>query len=214
MIPWSAVLECIDGCLGYTDIWNLFTWDVRGEREERSPAPLPRQFATGYRLCERMKVLARNGVAVIICKIMRKKNKWWKKKIFHIIARAMVNCLVIYNQSRTQRRKLRFSHFLMTCGESLVQSAAPDAAAGSSHGPHFAGIVTRLVGRHFMERIPATEKKTFVSKVCKVCADTIKKQTGTKRNYLLLPKLQRPLMLLPLLQKISYPERLYHIKTT
>lgn len=73
-----------------------------------------------------------NDQYVFYYSLNRKTMKCWKKK-FHLVARAIVNSLVIYNQSRTQRRKPRFSHFLMTCGESLVQSVAPDAAAGSSH---------------------------------------------------------------------------------
>ncbi|CAG4958746.1 unnamed protein product [Colias eurytheme] len=75
------------------------------------------------------------------------------------------------------RRKLQFSQFLMTCGEELVQHASLDDA-GPSRGPHHTGMTSRLTGRHFMERIPATGSKTKVARVCKVCADTTKKETG------------------------------------
>ncbi|KAI5636944.1 transposase IS4 domain-containing protein [Phthorimaea operculella] len=109
----------------------------------------------------------------------RKTMKWWKKMFFHLVARAMVNAYVIFNKSRTQRRRKRFSQFLMTCGEDLVESAALDAPV-APRGPHFVGKSSRLVGRHFAEKIPATGKKRVLSRVCKVCADTIKKQTGKR----------------------------------
>lgn len=109
----------------------------------------------------------------------RKSMKWWKKMFFNLVARAMVNAYVIYNKSRSQRRRPRFSQFLMECGDQLLQTA-PEAEPGPSRGPHHVGSSTRLVGRHFLERIPSTEKKEKVARVCKVCADISKKNTGKR----------------------------------
>ncbi|XP_050678936.1 piggyBac transposable element-derived protein 4-like [Leptidea sinapis] len=101
------------------------------------------------------------------------------KKFFNLVARSLVNAYILYNKSREQRRRLRFSQFLMDCGEQLVETAS-DAEAGPSRGPHAVGTSTRLVGRHFMERIPSSEKKDKVARVCKVCADILKKETGKR----------------------------------
>lgn len=110
----------------------------------------------------------------------RKTMKWWKKMFFNLVARALVNAYVIYNKSSNNTgRKLRFLQFLMTCGEELVQHASLDDA-GPSRGPHHTGMTSRLTGRHFMEMIPATGSKTKVARVCKVCADTTKKETGKR----------------------------------
>ncbi|CAG5056292.1 unnamed protein product [Parnassius apollo] len=109
----------------------------------------------------------------------RKSMKWWKKMFFNLVARSLVNAYILYNKSREQRRRLRFSQFLMDSGEQLVETAS-DAEAGPSHGPHAVGTSTRLVGRHFIERIPSSEKKEKVARVCKVCADISKKETGKR----------------------------------
>lgn len=109
----------------------------------------------------------------------RKSMKWWKKMFFNLVARAMVNAYVIYNKSSTQPRRLRFSQFLMPCGEELVETASADEP-GPSSGPHFVGKGTRLIGRHFLEKIPSSEKKEKVSRVCKVCADRTKAATGQR----------------------------------
>ncbi|CAK1581773.1 unnamed protein product [Parnassius mnemosyne] len=111
--------------------------------------------------------------------LQRKCMKWWKKMFFHLVARAMVNSMVIYNKQQPARRQLRFSQFLMACGEGIVPARSTDDA-GPSHGAHLIAKTSRLVGRHFIERIPSTEKKTKVTRVCKVCADTIKHETGKR----------------------------------
>jgi hypothetical protein len=110
----------------------------------------------------------------------RKSMKWWKKMFFHLTARAMVNAYVLFNMSRTQRKRQHFSHFLMRCGEELVGAEVPGDVAGPSHGPHGSVTSSRLIGRHFVDRIPSTQKKTMVTRVCKVCADTTKRQTGKR----------------------------------
>lgn len=74
--------------------------------------------------------------------------KWWKKMFFHLVARTMVNVMVIYNKQQPQRRRLRFSQFLMICGEGLVEGVST-TAAGPSHGAHLVGKTSRLVGRHY-----------------------------------------------------------------
>ncbi|CAG5026249.1 unnamed protein product [Parnassius apollo] len=62
------------------------------------------------------------------------------------LARATVNAYIIYNKSRTQARRPKFSQFLNTCGDALlenVRSAGADSAAGPSHGPHPTAKSTR-----------------------------------------------------------------------
>lgn len=133
----------------------------------------------------------------------RKTMKWWKKMFFNLVARAMVNSYVIYNKSRNQRRRPKFSQFLMNCGDKLVETASADEP-GPSHGPHFVGKSTRLTGRHFLERIPSTDKKTNVARVCKVCADVRKKETGKrgrKETIYYCPDCNIPLCYYPCFKK-------------
>lgn len=110
----------------------------------------------------------------------RKSMKWWKKMFFHFVARSMVNSYIIYNKSRPENKSQGFAKYLTDCGEAMALEAGLDEAQQLTRGPHANANATRLNGRHFIERIPASDKKEVRTRVCKVCADTIKKRTGKR----------------------------------
>ncbi|GBP52729.1 PiggyBac transposable element-derived protein 4 [Eumeta japonica] len=102
-----------------------------------------------------------------------------EKDVLHLVAHAVLNAFIIFKKSRTAKKKLLFSKLLMTCGEGLVENGSLDDAGPSQRVPS-GHRSTRLVGRHFLERIPPTEKQTKVTRVCKLCADSIKNETGKR----------------------------------
>ncbi|GBP07963.1 hypothetical protein EVAR_78101_1 [Eumeta japonica] len=67
----------------------------------------------------------------------------------------------------------------MTCGEGLVEEGSLDDAGAYQQVPS-SHRSTRIVDRHFLECIPPTEKQMKVTRVRKVCANSIKKETGKR----------------------------------
>lgn len=82
---------------------------------------------------------------------------------------ALVNAYANYNNTTTPQ----------DCVDPLLETT-PVVEPEPLQGPQCGGKNTRLVGRHFMERIPSSGKKEKVARVCKVCADISKKRTGKR----------------------------------
>ena len=97
--------------------------------------------------------------------ITRKTFKWWKKLAFHLL-----NFSTNAEEHPMSQYKFR---------EELVKVFVSQHATMSSHkGRRYAGNpIRRLIERHFPQHIPHQEgaKKVNPTRVCHVCATTVKK---------------------------------------
>ncbi|GBP72432.1 PiggyBac transposable element-derived protein 4 [Eumeta japonica] len=127
--------------------------------------------------------------------VHRKSMKWWKKMFFHLLARSMVNAYIIYNKLNTNSCRTRFSHFLTRIVEVIAEDGANEEQQGLSSGQHVSGT-SRLTGRHFLHKVPPSERKQVLTRARKVCAEIIKKETsetGRKETTYYCPDCNVPL---------------------
>ncbi|XP_049958151.1 piggyBac transposable element-derived protein 4-like [Schistocerca serialis cubense] len=93
----------------------------------------------------------------------RKQMKWWKKLFFHMLITAATNAFVLYRETRTPAQRKSCTNLAL------------DNVPSETHS-------NRLLGRHFAEKIPVTEKKECPTRVCKVCSEETKKQENVAKQ--------------------------------
>lgn len=120
----------------------------------------------------------RNDQFISYYPFKRKQLKWWKKMFFHLFMMSMTNAFIIYRTTRPQnlRKYCHMGKFILAIGKAmgnkggaLFQDQPPAPAPTKAN---------RLTGRHFPDKIPATEKKAQPTRICRVCADIAKAATG------------------------------------
>ena len=97
--------------------------------------------------------------------IIKKRGKKYYYKIFmHLLDQSIWNSFVIYTKQAVSRTHLQFRLDLI---DQLIEKygtvKCPMGRPSTTPTP------LRLVGRHFIECIPATEKKERPTRQCKVC---------------------------------------------
>ncbi|UYV62249.1 PGBD5 [Cordylochernes scorpioides] len=111
----------------------------------------------------------------------RRTLKWWKKLFFHIFGLTIVNSHIVYNKLTTgQKMPLREYHLAII--ERLMEEAGTEIL---DEQPSASGSSERLIGKHFLTKIPATGKTT-IQKRCKVCSD--KGKRFSVKDILLIPE--------------------------
>ncbi|UYV69183.1 PGBD5 [Cordylochernes scorpioides] len=107
----------------------------------------------------------------------RRTLKWWKKLFFHIFGLTIVNSHIVYNKLTTGR-KMPLREYHLAIMERLMEEAGTEIL---DEQPSASGSSERLIGKHFLTKIPATGKTT-IQKRCKVCSDKGKRSSG-KRQF-------------------------------
>jgi len=99
----------------------------------------------------------------------RKSLKWYHKLAIHLIQVSMLNAYCLYRSNFVgSRRKtfLQFQHCVLTAMFFNHDLSAPTLAEQTLTRTDF---LSRLVGRHFIARLPASDKKQHPTKRCRVC---------------------------------------------
>ncbi|UYV66683.1 SEPHS1 [Cordylochernes scorpioides] len=104
----------------------------------------------------------------------RRTLKWWKKLFFHIFGLTIVNSHIVYNKLTTGR-KMPLREYHLAIMERLVEEAGTEIL---DEQPSASGSSERLIGKHFLTKIPATGKTT-IQKRCKVCSDKGKRSSDS-----------------------------------
>lgn len=106
----------------------------------------------------------------------RKQLKWWKKLFFHMFLMAITNAFVLYRETRDvqMRKNCHLDQFMIELGDALVEKSGTEV----NQQPISPTGCNRLLGRHFVEKIPPTGKKARPTRTCKVCADKGKAEDG------------------------------------
>ena len=103
----------------------------------------------------------KNDMMVGVYSALRKTYKWYMKLAFHLIEEAVQNGYILYKQQ--PGNKLRHHEYLREVVQALLQEADAEKAETLD-------IQHRLVGKHFLEHVPATTNKAKPTKRCVVCA--------------------------------------------
>lgn len=106
----------------------------------------------------------------------RKQLKWWKKLFFHLFVMSISNAFMLYRETRQpeMKKNVHLASFMRDLGEYFVKEGGKEAQSQ----PGTSSTSNRLLGRHFVDKIPPTEKKAHPTRVCKVCTDKSKAVTG------------------------------------
>ena len=91
--------------------------------------------------------------------LVRKTHKWTMKVVMHFIEEAVLNSFILYD--KVNPGKLRFMQFKLHIVEKTINRARAINIPQIYHVPQ--------VGCHFLELIPATEKKSTPQKKCVAC---------------------------------------------
>ena len=93
---------------------------------------------------------------------------------------AIVNAYMLYRETRNenQRNNWHLAFFLQKAGEGFAEKGIVLAQNDVSQ----AVSSNRLLGRHFADRIPPTDKKTHPTRVCKICSEKSKNSTGKRER--------------------------------
>lgn len=94
--------------------------------------------------------------------------KWWRKLVFHFFLIATVNACIMYNVKKGSR--LSVTQFMQKLCHELVEIDEDFVPANSG--------ISRLSGRHFMEKIPCPAGQKKSMKRCVVCSERGKRTTG------------------------------------
>lgn len=103
----------------------------------------------------------KNDAMINAYSALRKSYKWYIKIAFHFLEEAVQNAFILYKQHPNAGKLEHFQFILATC-EGLLHEAESVNVAN-------VGTLHRLIGKHYAEYIPATEKKARPTKRCRVC---------------------------------------------
>ncbi|XP_035825850.1 piggyBac transposable element-derived protein 4-like [Aplysia californica] len=98
----------------------------------------------------------------------RKSLKWYKKLCIRFIQIGLLNAFILYQKAGNEGTFLSFQKDVLS--DLIFGDGNPADAVEDDHS-------VRLYGRHFVEVLPATEKKARPQKKCRVCA-----RKGTRRD--------------------------------
>lgn len=99
--------------------------------------------------------------------------KWWRKLAFHMILMCLTNACIMYNQVKP--KKLSVVDFMKQIASDLAVFEEDPC-----ENPTRSGVsLSRLTGRHFLEKIPVPEGRKKKQLKCRVCAERGKSKTGT-----------------------------------
>ena len=101
---------------------------------------------------------------------LRKTLKWYKKVAIHFLEEALLNAFIVYRQEHPQGHKLRLVDFRLAVIRELLGASGDQVQAEETD---------RLRGRHFPEKIPATDRKEKPTKRCIVCYRVDKRRKET-----------------------------------
>jgi hypothetical protein len=108
------------------------------------------------------------------CRSVRKYIKWYKKLFFYIFDMCIINSFVL---SKVVGGKYDLTSFKLKLVEEMVSSSTLPIYSGRGR-PYSLPNPERLVGRHFPEKIPATDTRSKPQKRCKLChLKSIRKET-------------------------------------
>jgi hypothetical protein len=97
----------------------------------------------------------------------RRTLKWWKKIFFHLIGLSALNAYILY-KLKTARPVLQ-RVFRRDLVKQLIDSGEVTAPAPRGRKRAAPEPFQRLSGRHFITKIPPTEKKLRPTRACVVC---------------------------------------------
>lgn len=153
-----------DVCLMST-VPNTSTGMVRtkGGKEVMKP-----QVVTDYN--KTMGGVDRADQAITFYPAMRKEQKKYYKKIFrHLLEQCLWNAYILHREKSD--KPLVHSDFIWKVAEQIFVNHQIPSMAVNRPGRRAVGVVNleRLTGRHFMDFIPPTEKKSAPTRMCVVC---------------------------------------------
>jgi len=93
-------------------------------------------------------------------------KKYYKKVFRHMLDMALLNSYITY---KALGGKVPRSEFILSLSEKLICRYAPERPAATRRPPRLAEKPLRLIGRHFPEYCPPTEKKARPLRVCAQC---------------------------------------------
>ena len=117
--------------------------------------------------------------------VMRKQQKRYYKKIFrHLLEQCLWNAYVLFLQhsdKQLSKPKVEHADFLWMMVDRIFTECLPRTveARGLGRRSSVDSSCDRLTGRHFLEYIPPTEKKTDPTRMCVVCCSR-RKADGKK----------------------------------
>ena len=130
------------------------------------------QIKEAYDKC--MNGVDKNDQNVSAYAARRKSSKWYKKLVYHLIDLVRFQAFILYSkETQSSSPQLNFIHELII--GLLERAGVPTIVLGR---PQQGNRLQRLVGRHFPEYVPATEKKANATRRCVVCCIT----TGDRRH--------------------------------
>ena len=120
----------------------------------------------------------------------RRTVKWWKKAFFHIFSVALLNGYICYKEycSSNGIKPMFQRVFRKEFVKQLIESVENVPSTSTTPGRKPQGeVLLRLQGSngHFFNRIPATGKKSTVSRACVVCSPAEKSlnRGAPKKRY-------------------------------
>jgi len=106
--------------------------------------------------------------------VMRKQQKRYYKKIFrHLLDQCLWNAYVLFaeNNAAQSSKKVEHADFLWMTVDGILRQYLPQTDTPRRPGRRSTidGDPERLRGRHFLEYVPPTKKKTDPTRMCVVC---------------------------------------------
>ncbi len=106
-------------------------------------------------------------------------KKYYKKMFRHLLDISVLNAFIIYKKGGGQKTRL---NFIIMLGENLISTYRPNVQKASSSGGRSNRLIekpSRLIGRHFPENCPPSEKKTRPQRKCAQCQKNNKRKESS-----------------------------------
>ncbi|XP_066987491.1 piggyBac transposable element-derived protein 4-like [Macrobrachium rosenbergii] len=107
-----------------------------------------------------------DNLLVLFSTARNRLKKYYKKVFRHLLDMSVVNCYVTYRAlgGRVVRRE-----FILRISERLIMKYAEERSVPLRRPPRLAAKPSRLIGRHFPEYCPPTDKKKRPQRTCAQC---------------------------------------------
>ncbi|XP_066965648.1 piggyBac transposable element-derived protein 4-like [Macrobrachium rosenbergii] len=143
-----------------------------------------------------MRMVDKSDMQIGIAQTVRKSVKWYIKLFFHLLDICLLNAYNMYLVKTGNKPRLK-SFRLAVIRQMLTKFASDRTNNGKGGRRSVERNPIRVGALHFIEFLPATEKKQSAQRACYVCKHTSKRPAKRKDTRYWCPDCKVPLCLVP-----------------
>ena len=142
-----------------------------------------------------MRLVDKSDMQIGLVETVRKSVKWYRKLFFHLVDMAMLNGYNLYLVKTGNKPHLK--NFRLAVIRQMLGKYAERSSANRGGRRSRERSPMRVGAAHFIDTLPATEKKKVAQRACYVCKHTSRRPTKRRDTRYWCPECKVALCIIP-----------------